>query len=146
MPVIKHALRTIEKKIKKKIDYIVMLQVTSPLRKPSHVKKCIEKIINYNLDAVWTITEVDKKYHPDKQLIPFKNKIKFFSKNGNKIVARQQLNKTYYRNGAAYVFSRNAVLKEEILPKKSGYIIVKDKLISIDTIQDLNKVKKIISI
>ena len=84
--------------------------------------------------------------HPDKQLIPFKNKIKFFSKNGNKIVARQQLNKTYYRNGAAYVFSRNAVLKEEILPKKSGYIIVKDKLISIDTIQDLNKVKKIISI
>ena len=146
MPVLKHALKSIEKKIKKKIDYIVMLQATSPLRKPIHVKKCIEKIIDNNFDAVWTVSEVDKKYHPDKQLIPIKNNIKFFSRNGNKIIARQQLNKTYYRNGAAYVFSRKAVLREQILPRKSGYIVIKDELISIDTLEDLKRIGKIFKI
>ena len=145
MPVIKHALLQIEKIIKKKIDYIVMLQVTSPLRKSKHIEKCINKIIQKKLDSVWTVSEVNSKYHPDKQLIINKNQLRFLSKNGKNIIARQQLDSTYFRNGAAYVFSRRAVLNKQILPKKSGYVIVKDKLISIDTRQDLTEVKKIIS-
>lgn len=145
MPVIKHALIQIEKNIKKKIDYLVMLQVTSPLRKTEHIKKCIKKILENKLDAVWTISKVDKKYHPDKQLIIKNNEIKFFSRNGKNIIARQQLKNTYYRNGAVYVFSRKAVLNEKILPKKSGFIIIKEELISIDTKQDLKRAEQIIS-
>jgi CMP-N,N'-diacetyllegionaminic acid synthase len=145
MPVIKHALIEIEKIIKKKIDYVVMLQVTSPLRSSEHIKKCIKKIIDKKLDSVWTVSQIDKKYHADKQLTINKGQLNFFSNNGQNIIARQQLKNTYYRNGAAYVFSRKAVLKKEILPKKSGYIIIKDKMISIDTKQDLIKVKKIIT-
>ena len=94
------------------------------------------------LDSVWAISEVNKKYHPDKQLVLSKNRIKYFSKKGKKIVARQQLKTTYYRNGAAYVFSRKAILREEFLPKNSGYIIIKEKLISIDTNEDINEVEK----
>jgi CMP-N,N'-diacetyllegionaminic acid synthase len=145
MPVIKHALIQIEKNIKKKIDYLVMLQVTSPLRKPEHIKKCIKKILENKLDAIWTISKVDKKYHPDKQLIIKNNEINFFSRNGKNIIARQQLQNTYYRNGAVYVFSRKAVLNEKILPKKSGFIITKEELISIDTKQDLKRAEQIIS-
>ena len=144
MSVMKHALIQIEKNIKKKIDYLVMLQVTSPLRKPEHIKKCIKKILDKNLDAVWTISKVDKKYHPDKQLMTTKSKINFFSRNGKNIIARQQLKNTYYRNGAAYVFSRKTVLNEIILPKKNGYVIIEDELISIDTKQDLKRVEQII--
>ena len=95
--------------------------------------------------SVWSVSEVDKKYHPDKQLISTKNRLKFFSKKGKKIIARQQLKTTYCRNGAVYVFSRNAVLNEEILPKKSGYIILKVYLLSIDTLSDLKKVEQVIS-
>lgn len=145
MPVLKHALIELEKCLKKKIDYIVMLQVTSPLRNSTHVEKCIKKIIHEKLDSVWTVSEVDKKYHPHKQLSSNKNRIKFFSKKGKKIIRRQELKRTFYRNGAAYVFSRKAILKEEILPKKSGYVLVKEKLISIDSKQDLSLVEKIIS-
>ena len=143
MPVIKHALTHIENKIKKKIDYMVMLQLTSPLRKAHHIKRCIKKIIDNKLDAVWSISKVDKKYHPDKQMILIKDRIKFFSKNGKNIVARQQLNHTYIRNGAVYVFSRKAILNENILPKKSGYIIINEEMISIDSKKDLKKVERI---
>jgi CMP-N-acetylneuraminic acid synthetase len=145
MPVIKHALLKIEKIKNIKIDYIIMLQVTSPLRKSNHIKKCIREILKKKLDAVWTISKVDNKYHPNKQLIIDKKKLQFFSNKAKRIVARQQLNTTYFRNGAAYIFSRKAVLKENILPRKSGYIVIKDKLISIDTKNDLNGVEEIIS-
>lgn len=145
MPVLKHALIQIEKKIKKKIDYLVMLQVTSPLRKSKHIKDCIKKIVNERLDSVWTVSKVDKKYHPDKQLTIINNKLKFFSKIGKRIIARQQLKNTFIRNGAAYVFSRKAILAEKILPKKSGYIIIKDEMISIDAKQDLKRAETIIS-
>ena len=145
MPVIKHALLKIEKIKNIKIDYIIMLQVTSPLRKSSYIKKCIREILKKKLDAVWTISKVDNKYHPNKQLIIDKKKLQFFSNKAKRIVARQQLNTTYFRNGAAYIFSRKAVLKENILPRKSGYIVIKDKLISIDTKNDLNGVEEIIS-
>jgi CMP-N-acetylneuraminic acid synthetase len=145
MPVLKHALVQIEKNIKKKIDYLVMLQLTSPLRKSQHINKCIKKITDNNLDSVWTVSKVEKKFHPDKQLVLSKNKINFFTKNGKNVVARQQLKNTYYRNGAVYVFSRKAVLDEKILPKKSGYIITEGELISIDTKEDLKKAEQIIS-
>jgi len=144
IPVLKHALKNIEKKIKKKIDYIVMLQVTCPLRNSNHIIKCIKKIVSKKLDSVWAISEVNKKYHPDKQLVLSKNRIKYFSKKGKKIIARQQLKTTYYRNGAVYVFSRKAILREEFLPNNSGYIIIKEKLISIDTNEDINEVEKLL--
>ena len=41
-------------------------------------------------------------------------------------------------------FSRNAILNKDILPTKSSYIICKSPTISIDTITDLKRVKKII--
>jgi CMP-N-acetylneuraminic acid synthetase len=144
MSVLKHALIEIEKKIEKKIDYIVMLQITSPLRKSKYIRECIKKILNERLDSVWTVSKVDKKYHPDKQLTIINNKIKFFSKNGKKIIARQQLKNTFIRNGAVYVFSRKAILKGKILPKNSSYVIIKDEMISIDTKQDLKRVETII--
>jgi CMP-N,N'-diacetyllegionaminic acid synthase len=144
IPVLKHALKNIENKIKKKIDYIVMLQVTCPLRNSNHIRKCIKKIMYDKLDSVWTISEVGKKYHPDKQLVLLKKQLRYFTKKGKKIIARQQLNTTYYRNGAAYVFSRKAILREEFLPKNSGYLIIKDKLISIDTKEDISEVEHLI--
>ena len=144
MAVLRHALLKIEKIKNIKIDYIVMLQITTPSRKSSHIIKCIKIILEKKLDAVWTISEVDKKYHPDKQLMIVKNRLQFFSDKAKNIVARQQLNPTYYRNGAVYIFSRKAVMKGQILPKKSSYLVNKEKIISIDTKEDLKAVEKII--
>jgi CMP-N-acetylneuraminic acid synthetase len=144
LAVLKHALLTTEKKINKKFDVIIMLQVTSPLRKVSDVQNCIKTLINKKRESVWTVSEVDKKYHPLKQLILNDEKLKYYSKNGSKIIARQQLSKTYIRNGAAYAFTRNCLLKNRILTDKSSAIILRTKQISIDTIKDLTTVKNLL--
>ena len=144
MPVLKDALQKYEKLSNKKFDYIVMLQLTSPLRHFIDVEKAIKKTIDKNFNALWTISEVDLKYHPDKQLTIKGVFLKYFSRNAKKIIARQQLNKTYYRNGVAYIFKKSIIKKLEKLPKNTGTYIIKSTQISIDNLEDLKKAEKLI--
>ena len=141
--VLNHALISTEKLTKKKFDVIVSFPPTSPLRKINDVILSIRKLIDKKYDSVWTISNVDNKFHPFKSLVIKNKKLDFFSKMGNKIKYRQQLSKTYFRNGACYVFSRKTILRKRILTKNTGFVISKTDQISIDDMNDLNLVRKI---
>ena len=140
--VLKHGLLETEKKLKTKFDIILSLPPTSPLRKTKDVVLAIKKLVDEKLDAVWTISKIDSKYHPFKALEIKQNKLVFFSSLGKKIKYRQQLSNIYFRNGNCYVFSRKAVINKNILPKKSGYILSRGIQISIDNFDDLAQVRK----
>ena len=133
-----HALRAAEKLKKNKIDIILLVQPTSPLRKVIHIKNVIKKIVDEKLDSVWTVSKADLKFHPLKQLILKKNILSHYNKKGIRIIARQQLNNTYYRNGVVYAVTRELILKNKnlISNKSSGYLINTPQ-ISIDTVKDL---------
>ena len=140
-----HALRAAEKLKKNKIDIILLVQPTSPLRKVIHIKNVIKKIIDEKLDSVWTISKIDLKFHPLKQLVFKNNTLSHYNEKGKDIIARQQLASTYYRNGVAYAVTRKSVLKNKNLlgNKSSGYLI-NTQQISIDTIKDLRLANKLI--
>ena len=133
-----HALKAAEKLKKKKIDIILLVQPTSPLRKVVHIKNVIKKIVDQKLDSVWTVSKADLKFHPLKQLILKKNILSHYNKKGKKIIARQQLTNTYYRNGVVYAVTRELILKNKnlISNKSTGYLINTPQ-ISIDTVKDL---------
>jgi len=133
-----HALKAAEKLKKKKIDIILLVQPTSPLRKVVHIKNVIKKIVDQKLDSVWTVSKADLKFHPLKQLILKKNILSHYNKKGEKIIARQQLTNTYYRNGVVYAVTRELILKNKnlISNKSTGYLINTPQ-ISIDTVKDL---------
>ena len=143
--VIEHALKTVEKLKKNKIDIILLIQPTSPLRKVMHIKNVIKKIIDKKLDSVWTISKIDLKFHPLKQLTLQNNILSHYNEKGKSIIARQQLNNTYYRNGVAYAVTRKLVLKNKNLigNKSSGYLINTPQ-VSIDTLKDLKLANKLI--
>ena len=61
--VLNHALTQTEKIYKKKYNIILMIQPTSPSRKPSNIKKVITTIVDNNYDSVWTINKISKKYN-----------------------------------------------------------------------------------
>ena len=53
------------------------------------------------------------------------------------------MDQLYYRNGAVYVFKRNTLFKQnKILGKKAGYILINERQISIDDINDLKIARK----
>ena len=145
LEVITFELRRYEKFLKKKFDYVVFFQPTSPIRKKLDIMKCLKTIKKKKPDALWTISRIDTKFNPIKQLLINNSKLSYYSKDGYKFKSRQLLKNTYIRNGIAYFYSRKAILKlKKILPKKSMYYLVKDKYVNIDTLDELKLARKIL--
>jgi len=136
--VLHHALMATEEDDAETYDIIVMLQPTSPLRKPEHITMAIEKLIDGNYDAVWTISETDSKFHPSKQLILNGEIVEYYDpENGPKIVARQQLSPVYHVNGLVYAFTRDCLVNQRTKKgKKTSAVIIKETVVSIDTEYD----------
>ena len=137
-PVLIHALEEMERLDDVRYDIVVMLQPTSPLRRPEHVIHAIEMLVNEQWDAVWTLSETDSKSHPLKQLTLDSDRVDYYDPDGSQIIARQQLTPVYHRNGVAYVMTRNCLLKgRSIMGKRTGALLLDEYLVSIDTMWDL---------
>ena len=144
--VLTHALLEMELIDSVTYDIIVMLQPTSPLRKAKHVLDTIKMLVDGAWDAVWTVSETDSKSHPLKQLIVDKNSLNYYDISGGEIIARQQLEPVYHRNGIAYAITRECLLnKKSIKGDRTGAFIIKGDHISIDTERDLDLVEFILS-
>ena len=136
-----------DKKIKiQKFDFVVYLQPTSPVRKTSQLVNALKKVIRNNYDASWSITKIDKKFHPKKILkATHNNFLSSYSASGKFIFARQQLEDIYIRNGIFYIFKISKFLKKKNIFFKKNYPSVTNYThVNIDTYQDLKKIRKIL--
>ena len=140
--VLNHALLSVEELDGKTYNIIVMLQPTSPLRKPEHVTECVEKLIIGNYDAVWTVSETDSKSHPLKQLFIKDDLLEYYDKRGADIIARQQLTTVYHRNGVAYAITRDCLINQKTKKgRRTSMVIIDSLMISIDTEFDFKLVE-----
>ena len=138
LQVLTHALKEMERQDKKKYDVVVMLQPTSPLRTKQHIVDSVEMLINNNYDSVWTVSETDSKCHPLKQLTIKNKALDYYDNKGKDIIARQQLEMVYHRNGIAYVLKRDVILNSKTIKGSNcGALICQGDFISIDTEKDL---------
>lgn len=144
--VLVHALHEIEKIDGVIYDIIVMLQPTSPLRRSSDVSATIKMLIEGNYDAVWSVSETDSKAHPLKQLSIREGKLDYWDPRGSQIIARQQLEPVYHRNGVAYAITRNCLLDQKnIKGHRTGAYVVAGDNISIDTEWDIELIEFILA-
>jgi len=121
-------------------DIVLMLQPTSPLRQAKDVEATIQKVVNEDWDAVWTVSPTDSKAHPLKQLTVYGpgKALGYYDLAGSKIIARQQLDQLYHRNGVAYAITRECLMEQKtIMGRRTGAHIVETAEISIDTEWDL---------
>jgi CMP-N-acetylneuraminic acid synthetase len=133
-----HALEKVEQADRHRYDIVVMLQPTSPLRKPAHVFESVKMLVDKEYDAVWTVSLTDSKAHPLKQLRISNGRLEYYDPMGGKVIARQQLQPVYHRNGAAYAISRSCLLDQNTIKgRRTGAVIIKDVLVNIDTEIDL---------
>jgi CMP-N,N'-diacetyllegionaminic acid synthase len=136
--VLVHAVDATERADAARYDIIVMLQPTSPLRTPDEVRRCLDLFVENDADSVWSVSPVDRKYHPLKQLVVDGDRLSYYDPLGSTIVARQQLSEPYIRNGVAYVVSRSCLMKQRsLLGKRAFACVTTAPHISIDTAEDL---------
>lgn len=144
--VLLHALQTMEQIDGCIYDIVLMLQPTSPLRRPEHVQQTLDMLQDGTWDAVWTLSETDSKNHPLKQLTVREGELDFYDSDGKKIVARQQLTPVYHRNGVAYAVNRRCLLEyDNIMGGCTGGLVLEGNFISIDTEWDVALVEFILS-
>ena len=145
MPVLAHALGEAEATAGLSFDVVVMLQPTSPLRSADDVLECVSTLVAGNWDAVWTVSETNLTYHPQKQvkLLPG-GSIEFYLDSGSQIIARQQLESAFHRNGVAYAFTADFVRTADSVfsPARSSAVVTLGKHISIDTPEDILAVEQ----
>lgn len=142
-----HALEVCEAHDGVQYDIVLMLQPTSPLRQPCHVRDCVRKLIDGGWDAVWTVSPTDTKGHPLKQLmLENDGGMDYYDSEGANIIARQQLKPLYHRNGIAYAFTRDCLLNQRTIKgARTAAVVIDGEHVSIDTMWDLELVEFILS-
>ena len=132
--VLNHALRECERLDGRQYGIVVMLQPTSPFRRPQHATLVVEKLIEGRYDAVWTVSQTDSKAHPLKQLVIRKDILDFYEPAGANIIARQQLAPVYHKNGVAYAMTRDCILNtKNIKGERTSFVVIDEFMVNIDT-------------
>jgi len=145
MPVLAHALSESEATSGKRCDVVVMLQPTSPLRTASDVEECVETLLEGAWDSVWTVSETNLSYHPTKQVkLSPEGVLDFYLELGPQIIARQQLEPSFHRNGVCYAFTADFVRTSQSVfsPGKSTAQVTPGHHVSIDTPDDILAVER----
>jgi len=145
LEVLVHALREMERIDDVVYDVVLMLQPTAPLRTTEQVQATLDKLVDDDLDAVWTVTPTDLKYHPHKQLTLEGALLAFDHLEGAAIIARQQLHPVYHRNGVAYAFSRDCLLEQgTTMGCRTGAIVISGISVSIDVEDDFAVIERLL--
>jgi len=104
---LKHAIDEIYKKNPEKIDYVVFLQATSPLREVKDIDNAIDKIIAEKADSLFSGAELEDFYIWKKAGKKLES-LNYDYKNRKR---RQELGKQFVENGSIYIFKPEILFK-----------------------------------
>ncbi len=141
---IKYSLKKLDK-LNIKADYLVYLQPTSPKRNIKYFLTSLKTVIRKKLDGAWSVSKIDKKFHPLKILLNYKGYMKLYSNLGKKIISRQMLNDVFIRNGIFYIFSIKQLKKQKTIYLKKIYLSETNYAsVNIDSLDELKAARKIV--
>lgn len=138
IPVIRYSLNYMESKLNKIYEYIIDLDITSPLRKIKDIENALNKCIGKpDLDVVFSV--VNSRRNPYFNMVENKNgKIKKVL--SSDFVARQQAPEVYDMNASIYCYKRDSlinIIKNTVFEGKCGIILMQDTgIIDIDSEED----------
>ena len=133
-PAVLHAIKNIEKSFKDKVDNIVLLQPTSPLRSINDLDNAISKFIKDKADSLFSCIN----NHP--LVWQYKNyKLSPLNYNPFKRPSRQTMLPTLIENGSIYITKKKIfkTKKNRLAGKISSYVMESYSKIELDTKNDL---------
>ncbi|NQX84808.1 MAG: acylneuraminate cytidylyltransferase family protein [Flavobacteriaceae bacterium] len=146
LPVIKHALEFYEAK-GELFDAVCLLQVTSPFRTVEFLNQAIEKFKKQDTDSLISVQEVPHEYNPHWTFkVNAQGNLRITTGEHQIIPRRQELPKSYHRDGSIYI-TKTSVLKTQnsLYGTSISYIeSPREFYVNIDTLQDWEKAEKLI--
>lgn len=138
IPVIKNSLDYMEHNFKKNYDFIIDLDITSPIRKVEDIENALNKSIsNAKADVVFSV--VNSRRNPYFNMVEMSNG-KVIKIKDSEYVARQQAPEVYDMNASIYCFKRESLitkLKKSVFDGLCDIILMKDTaILDIDSEED----------
>lgn len=111
--VLKHVLE----KLEKKVENIILLQPTNPLRPESLLKKAFEKFISMEYESLMSVSRSTSKLGKitDEKFVPFNYEMGQRS---------QDMEPLFYENGLIYITKATLILRGEILGENNFPYVV----------------------
>jgi len=108
VPVVEHALTEVSRHDCSP-DIVVLLQPTSPLRRPDHIRDAVSMLRDTGADSVVTVVELPRQLSPDYVMRIEGGRLKAFLPDGARITRRQDARPAYSRDGTVYAFRRSTI-------------------------------------
>lgn len=135
----RHAWLASERHFERQFDCSVLLQPTSPLRRPEHVERTLRVMIDEGWMAAATVSSVPGHYVPEKLVrLDEAGAIAFVHPDGARHSNRQSAARYFARNGICYAARRMAVIDRlEIVERDCAGVLVEEFSPNIDEPIDL---------
>ena len=137
VPVMQHALRTVEEQEGEEYDAIMMLQPTTPFRRTEDIDEAIRILEETGSDSVISVVDVEG-HHPARMKWVEEGKIidpPFCEDYENQ--PRQELRKIFIKNGAIYLTRRATILKNSFKGNDCRALIMPPEIsANIDSVHD----------
>ncbi|MBI5245409.1 MAG: acylneuraminate cytidylyltransferase family protein [Elusimicrobia bacterium] len=130
-----HALDSIENKRKSKIDSVIFLQATSPLREKNDIDDAMKQFAEQKADSLFSCATLEDHFIWEKRRGSFVS-VNYDYKNR---LRRQEIRPQYLENGSLYIFRPGLLRKElnRLGGKISAYVMPFWKSHQIDGREDL---------
>jgi len=103
LPVIDHAVEFLAQR-GWEAEIIVLLQPTSPLRTPAHIRDAVQQLRDSRADSVVTVVEVPQHLSPDYVMRIDEGRLTPFLPEGLRVLRRQDARPAFVRDGTVYAF------------------------------------------
>lgn len=135
----KHAWLASEDHFNQTFDISILLEPTSPLRRPEDILTTVDTLVESGCDAAATFSRAPAHFTPHKCLtLDDDGIIGFYHAQGRQFSIRQKIPNYYYRNGICYAVKRHTLLeKEMIIEENCKAVVIERPVVNIDDLHEL---------
>ena len=135
----RHAWLAAEQHYRRRFDLSVLLEPTSPLRRPQDVERTLRALLDAGTPAAATVSLMPAHYTPHKTLkLNDKGEIEFYLEGGARHSLRQGIPAYYHRNGLCYAVTRAHLVDQGLIIDRNAVAVVVDRpVVNIDEMFEL---------
>jgi len=125
-------------------DIVLVLQPTSPLRTPDHLRQAVGRLEETRADSVVTVVELPRHLSPDYVMRIDEGRLKPFLADGARVTRRQDARPAYVRDGTVYACWRQTIERfGNIYGDDCRPLLVDPReSLSIDSVDDWNEAER----
>lgn len=110
-------------------DYILLVEPTSPFRQAVDIERVARALVDSSAEAAMCVSKASTKCHPLKILRIEDERIRYYDPRGASIVARQELDTVYVRNGVCYGVARDCLCEKKTFITDDTVAVIIDRLL-----------------